>query len=125
MRTSSFDLVKASLKRERKSSAGPGYTNDGATPNLAVLRTMRVSMSRRFALRRPTDADIDRLEVEIAALRAKAAPELADELRIRGLCADIEQLKRRQRAVPFIDPIDVLIGSRRQAFRRPRRSCSA
>ena len=102
------DLVKASLKDvSAKEFRRAGYTNDGATPNLAVLRTMRVSMSRRFALRRPTDADIDRLEVEIAALRAKAAPELADELRIRGLCADIEQLKRRQRAVPFIDPIDV------------------
>jgi uncharacterized protein len=102
------DLVKASLKDlSAKEFRRAGYTNDGATPNLAVLRTMRVSMSRRFALRRPTDAEVDRLEAELAALRAKAAPELADELRIRELCADIERLKRRQRAVPFIDPIDV------------------
>src|SRR5208337_4132573 len=93
------DLVKASLKDlSAKEFRRAGYSNDGATPNLAVLRTMRVSMSRRFALRRPTDAEVDRLE---------AAPELADELRIRQLYADIERLKRRQRAVPFIDPIDV------------------
>ncbi len=102
------DLVKASLKDlSAKEFRRAGYTNDGATPNLAVLRTMRVSMSRRFALRRPTDAEVDRLEAELAALRAKAAPELADEPRIRELHADIERLKRRQRAVPFIDPIDV------------------
>ena len=102
------DLVKASLKDlSAKEFRRAGYSNDGATPNLAVLRTMRVSMSRRFALRRPTDAEVDRLEAELAALRVKAAPELADELRIRQLYADIERLKRRQRAVPFIDPIDV------------------
>jgi uncharacterized protein len=102
------DLVKASLKDvSAKEFRRAGYSNDGATPNLAVLRTMRVSMGRRFALHRPTDAEIDRLEAELSALRAKAVPELADELRIRGLCADIERLKRRQRAVPFIDPIDV------------------
>jgi uncharacterized protein len=102
------DLVKASLKDlSAKEFRRAGYTNDGATPNLAVLRTMRVSMSRRFALRRPTDAEVDRLKAELAALRAKAALEPADELRIRDLYADIERLERRQRAVPFIDPIDV------------------
>jgi len=84
-----------------------GYTNDGATPNLAVLRTMRVSMSRRLALRRPTDAEVERLEAELAALRAKASLEVADQVRIGDLYAEIERLRRRQRAVPFIDPIDV------------------
>jgi hypothetical protein len=68
---------------------------------------MRVSMGRRFALHRPTGAEIERLEAELAALQAKAVPELADESRIIELCADIERLRRRQRSVPFIDPIDV------------------
>ena len=98
------DLVKASLKDvSAKEFRRAGYTNDGATPNLAVLRTMRVSMSRRFALRRPTKAEVDRLEAELAALQA----EPADEVRIGDLRRDIELLKRRQRSVPFIDPIDV------------------
>jgi uncharacterized protein len=102
------DLVKASLKDvSAKEFRRVGYTNDGATPNLAVLRTMRISMSRRFALRRPTHAEVERLEAELAALRARATPELADQTRIDELYADIERLKRRQRAVPFIDPIDV------------------
>src|SRR5580693_7493310 len=97
------DLVKASLKDvSAKEFRRAGYTNDGATPNLAVLRTMRVSMSRRFALRRPTKAEVDRLEAELEALQ-----EPADEVRIGELRRDIELLKRRQRSVPFIDPIDV------------------
>ena len=102
------DLIKASLKdMSAKEFRRAGYSNDGATPNLAVLRTMRVSMGRRFALHRPTGAEIERLEAELAALQAKAVPELADESRIAELCADIERLRRRQRSVPFIDPIDV------------------
>jgi uncharacterized protein len=102
------DLVKASLKDvSAKEFRRAGYTNDGATPNLAVLRTMRVSMGRRFALRRPTKAEVERLEAELAAVEARAVGEPADEVRIGELCRDIALLKRRQRAVPFIDPIDV------------------
>ena len=67
------DLVKATLKdTSAREFRRAGNTNDGATPNLNVLRTMRVSMSRRLALRRPTDAEVERLEAELEALRAKA-----------------------------------------------------
>ena len=68
---------------------------------------MRVSLSRRFALRRPSFAEVQRLEAELAALRAKPAMEAADQLRIGELDAEIVRLKRRQLAIPFIDPIDV------------------
>ena len=102
------DLVKASLKDvSKREFRRAGYTNDGATPNLAVLRTMRASMSRRLALRRPTAAGVERLEEELAALRAETDPGVADQLRIAELYAEIERLKRLQRAIPFIDPIDV------------------
>jgi len=102
------DLVKASLKDSTaREFRRAGYTSDGATPNLAVLRTMRVSMSRRLALRRPSLAELERLEEELAALRAKPAREAADQARIGELDAEIGRLRRRQRAIPFIDPIDV------------------
>ncbi len=102
------DLVKASLKDSTaREFRRAGYTSDGATPNLAVLRTMRVSMGRRLALRRPNLAEVERLEEELAALRAKPSTEAADQARIGELDAEISRLKRRQRAVPFIDPIDV------------------
>ena len=47
-----------------------GYSTDGVTPNLAVLRTMRVSMGRRLALRRPSAAEVEELERELEALQA-------------------------------------------------------
>src|ERR1700733_3593982 len=87
------ELVKASLK--------------DTTPNLNVLRTMRYSMSRRLALRRPSNDEVRRLEEELAELRAKDTPDLTERQRIPELFGDIERLKRMQRAIPFIDPIDV------------------
>ena len=102
------DLLKASLKdASAHEFRRAGYTNNGATPNLAVLRTMRASLSRRLALRRPVSAEIERLEADLAALRTKEAPEVADRLRIAELYSELDRLKRRQRAIPFIDPIDV------------------
>ena len=48
------DLVKASLKDATVCEyRRAGYSNDGTPPNLNVLRTMRTSLSRRLALRRP------------------------------------------------------------------------
>src|SRR5271165_4014809 len=102
------DLVKTSLKDSKaKEFRRAGYTNDGTTPNLAVLRTMRVSMGRRMALRRPSAAEVQRLEDELEALRANPGAGFAERQRIVNLAREIERLKRRQRAIPFIDPIDV------------------
>ncbi len=102
------DLVKTSLKDTKvKEYRRAGYTSDGSTPNLAVLRTMRVSMGRRLALRRPSSAEVERLEEELEALRANPDVGIAERQRIVHLAREIEHLKRRQRAIPFIDPIDV------------------
>jgi uncharacterized protein len=102
------DLVKTSLKDSKaKEFRRAGYTSDGATPNLAVLRTMRVSMGRRLALRRPSASEVERLEAELDALRANPRVAIAERQRIVHLAREIERLKRRQKAIPFIDPIDV------------------
>jgi len=102
------ELVKASLKDATLSEyRRAGYSNDGTTPNLNVLRTMRYSMSRRLALRRPSTDEVRRLEEELNELRAKDTPDLGERKRIPKLFGDIERLKRLQRAIPFIDPIDV------------------
>jgi uncharacterized sporulation protein YeaH/YhbH (DUF444 family) len=102
------DLVKASLKDVTSTqNRRAGYTNDGTTPNLNVLRTMRYSMSRRLALRRPTADEVRRLEEELAELRSSDVSEVAEQQRIPLLFAEIERLKRLQRAIPFLDPIDV------------------
>jgi len=68
---------------------------------------MRTSMGRRLALRRPTTDEIRLLEEELTALQGKAARDDADVARIEEILEDIERLKRRHRAIPYIDPIDV------------------
>jgi uncharacterized sporulation protein YeaH/YhbH (DUF444 family) len=102
------DLVKSSLKDAKLSELRrAGFSNDGTTPNLNVLRTMRYSMSRRLALRRPTSDEVRALEEELAALDSLEAPGVSEALRKAYLKTEIERCKRHQRAIPFIDPIDV------------------
>ena len=102
------DLVKTTLKDAKaKEFRRAGYSSDGTTPNLAVLRTMRVSMGRRLALRRPSASEVEKLEQELEALRANSTVAMAERQRIVHLAREIERLKRRQRAIPFLDPIDV------------------
>ena len=104
------DLIKSSLTDVTVADyRRAGYSTDGATPNLNVLRTMRTSMSRRLALRRPTTDEIQRLEDELAALQQQAedTPDLVDQERMDEIVADVERLRRRHRAIPYIDPIDV------------------
>jgi uncharacterized sporulation protein YeaH/YhbH (DUF444 family) len=105
------DLVKASLKdTTAKEPRRAGYSNDGVTPNLNVLRTMRTSLSRRLALRRPSDAKVQSLtdEVErLQALQAESSLDAKGRQRLLDACAEIESLKRLQRAIPYIDPVDL------------------
>ncbi len=103
------DLVKSSLTDLTVAEyRRAGFSTDGTTPNLNVLRTMRTSMSRRLALRRPSKDEIQRLEEELAALQeGKDSPDPVDGERRDEITADIERLKRRHRAIPYIDPIDV------------------
>jgi uncharacterized sporulation protein YeaH/YhbH (DUF444 family) len=104
------DLVKSSLTDVTVTDhRRAGYSTEGSTPNLNVLRTMRTSMSRRLALRRPTSDEIQRLEDELASLQAEQdeSTHPLDRDRVEEVSAGIERLKRRQRAIPYIDPIDV------------------
>jgi uncharacterized sporulation protein YeaH/YhbH (DUF444 family) len=102
------DLIKASLKDVKLSEyRRAGYSNDGTTPNLNVLRTMRHSMSRRLALHRPRTDEIRALEAELAELVKIDPPEAAAQQRIAEIHGEIERRRRMQRAIPFIDPIDV------------------
>jgi len=82
-----------------------GFTISGAPANLNVIRTLRNSLARRTALRRPRPAEIEALGQEIAALEAAGAdadPDLLAECRAR-----LALLERRSRLIPFVDPIDV------------------
>ena len=80
-----------------------GYSVTGSPANLALNRTVRNSLSRRIALRRPKTAEIQALRGEIAALTA----ERDEQARRLELEAELERKLRRTSLIPYIDPIDV------------------
>lgn len=80
-----------------------GYSVSGSPANLALARTMRNSLSRRIALRRPKPEAVAELEAAVAELEATGdAPEALVALR-----AELERQLRRTQRIPYIDPVDV------------------
>lgn len=76
-----------------------GYSVTGSPANLALPRTMRQSLLRRLALSRP------RAEA-IAALTAEVDAEADLDVRA-ALAKRLEDMKRKARRVPFLDPLDL------------------
>ena len=77
-----------------------GYSVTGNPSNLALNRTVRNSLSRRIALRRPKLEELEALLAEIELL-----PE-GDDRRMT-LEAEYARKKRRTGLIPYIDPLDV------------------
>lgn len=84
-----------------------GYTVTGSPSALAVPRTMRNAMSRRLALHRPSAAEIEELEKEIARIEAKALPSDKDGKALHDLREKLDALVRRRALIGYIDPIDL------------------
>jgi uncharacterized protein len=78
-----------------------GYSVSGSPANLALNRTVRNSMSRRIALRRPKPEELQALRDEIDAL------DPADEEKRIALEEEWARKKRRTGLIPYIDPLDV------------------
>ena len=102
------DLVKATLKDTTVSEPRrAGYSSDGTTPNLNVLRTMRNSIGRRLALNKGAATRLKDLQDEADELSKDDNLDIHQRTRLVQVCAEIEDLKRRGRRVPFIDPVDI------------------
>jgi uncharacterized protein len=98
------DLIKHKVKQtESFSLVRAGFSVSGPPSSLNLVRTMRNSLSRRIALKRPKKHELMALEEEVARLEAEGG----DPVRIAELKAELAQLVLRSRIVPFIDPIDV------------------
>jgi len=75
-----------------------GFTRTGSPSALSLKRTALNAMGRRLALHRPKKTDIEALEREI---------ENTDDATEREkLIQRLEALKKRHRAIPYIDPFD-------------------
>jgi uncharacterized sporulation protein YeaH/YhbH (DUF444 family) len=99
------NLIKTQLK-DLKSPVPQraGYTTDGPPAKLNRVRTMRRSLARRIALRRPKDADVLLLEKMLAEAEIDVP---RDEIRIAELKAQLERLLRLRRTIAYVDPIDL------------------
>lgn len=98
------DLVKQKVKQsESHTLTRAGYSVSGSPANLSLVRTMRNSLSRRIALRRPKPAEIQELQALL-----KEAEEAGEDLeQIQALREQLERQILRSKRIPFIDPIDV------------------
>lgn len=96
------DLAKRRLAIvETEGLRRAGYTVSGSPANLALSRTLRNSMSRRIALKRPKLEEVAALEAEIAEAEAANDPRLPDlQLKLLGL-------RERSKRIPYVDPIDL------------------
>jgi len=99
------NLVKARLKDMKTTRpVRAGFVTDGPPARLNLVRTMRHSMARRVALRRPAEEAVRAIEAALAAEQAKAP---ADPERIRELEQQLGHLLHVRRIVAYIDPIDL------------------
>jgi len=99
------NLIKVKLNDlKAPKSARAGFTTDGPPARLNRSRTMRKSLGRRLALRRPSEDEIKKLQEELAAAERDHPADLAKiaELRLR-----LEHKQRLRRTIAYIDPIDL------------------
>ncbi|HEX6102480.1 MAG TPA: YeaH/YhbH family protein [Alphaproteobacteria bacterium] len=97
------ELVKKQVKQSDSTAlTRAGFSVSGSPSNLNIVRTMRNSLSRRIALKRPRSDDIRRLREEIERLADDPS-----SVRVAEIEEELKVLLRRSKAIPFIDPIDV------------------
>ena len=98
------DLAKRKVaSTEAVSWHRAGYSVTGSPANLALNRTVRNSMSRRIALKRPKPEELEALRADIAAL--KDQPD--QEEKRAALEEELKRKMRRTGLIPYIDPLDV------------------
>jgi hypothetical protein len=99
------NLVKARLKDMRTPEpVRAGFMSDGPPAKLNRVRTMRNSLARRIALRRPSQIEIDEIEAELEAAEGQ---EPRNEQHIAKLRARLSRLGHLRKVVAYIDPIDL------------------
>lgn len=100
------DMVKRQIEKiDEWVNRRAGFTVDGNPSRLNILRSMKQSKTRRLALRTPKKKRLKKLEAELLALLDSGVPE--EDERVIKLQEDIQKLKKRIKAVPFLDDVDL------------------
>lgn len=79
-----------------------GYTNVGNPSQLDVVRSLKNSIGRRIGLGRPSNEEIEQLETAL-----RTAQEIDDTEQILWLEHQIAEFRKRQVAIPWLDPFDI------------------
>ena len=99
------NLTKRQLSGvEEIKSRRSGFAHAGSPSNIDVLRSMKSASSRRIALTAAKRRHLGELEQALERLRAEPVP---DSLRLRQLEEEIDELRGRIAAVPYLDDIDI------------------
>ena len=101
------DLVKLHLKETptfkfRRS----GYTTTGTPANINVGRTMRNSLGRRIALKRPSRGELDEVAGQISELEGREQTPTV-RLKLLKLQETLRRLTQRRKLVAYVDPLDI------------------
>jgi uncharacterized protein len=100
------DMVKLNLKEILAfKSRRAGFSASGSPTNISVARTMRNSLGRRIALRRPKREEVEAILAELAGAEADGPG--AACAKIVALRAELDRLERRRRVIAFVDPVDI------------------
>jgi uncharacterized sporulation protein YeaH/YhbH (DUF444 family) len=99
------NLVKTQIK-DMKTPAlqRAGFTTDGPPAKMNRIRTMRKSLARRIALKRPKTEEVRALEEEIARAEAENPP---NEVLIAELKARLARIVRLRKTIAYVDPLDL------------------
>ncbi len=102
------NLIKRSLKEVKSTDyRRAGVTVVGSPTNLNLIRTMRNAHGRRLALARPSTKEMNELKGRLFELEKKAQPTEAEIEERKALIVRLEEMERRRRWAPYIDPLDV------------------
>lgn len=104
------DLIKKELARlSTFKTVRAGFTTTGTPTNINVLRSMRQATGRRMALSAPHKRRLREMQAQLLIL--ESSPD-SDPNEISHLTHEIECLKKRINAVPFIDTFDLRYNNR-------------
>lgn len=103
------NLVKRQLARiDEYKRVRAGYTQSGVPTNINLVRTMRGAAGRRVAVSGPYGARLRELQEELDRLRR----DCPGDPEIERIEREIACLKARREAIPFIDPFDLRYSNR-------------
>lgn len=102
------DLVRKELAKVKEDKPRRAGTSPEGAPNrLNILKSIKLSKARRFALKAPKQRKLKNLEEELANLLTITDPRFIRKERILEIEQEINVIKKQIKSVPFLDDVDL------------------